>query len=482
MKNWQKIISIILIFISIAAVKTSKKNHCLLLVKQISGNLTPKSVVHSGNGLFFTQNMMYKHSVCVYNRDFNLIKTIKDKVNLSDFGLNNYTGEYQGSPVEAAFTPDGQYAYISNYEMYGKGFDAPGFDKCKQNEQYDNSFLYKINTKTLNIDKIISTGSVPKFVATTPNNKYVLVSNWCSSDVSIISIENDTEIKRIPVGAYPRGIVVDSVSSTAYIALMGATKIAKIDLNNFTVSYITSIGNSPRHLCIHYPFLYATLNGEGKVAKINLINNKLIKKINTGKAPRSMCISNDGNTLYVVNYLSNTISKINTAEMKVLDEVKTNEHPIGITFDELTANVWVACYSGSIMVFNDTNFTINPEPNLAADTSLPLLSLPKVNSTNNTIKNISPSVNLGLQNLKNINNNVVKNESYFIIVASLDNVFKAKKEAKTWYKKGGDEVQILAAPTGKYRVSFDCLDNETDANKRLALVKHLKPDAWVLKY
>jgi YVTN family beta-propeller protein len=64
-----------------------------------------------------------------------------------------------------------------------------------------------------------------------------------------------------------------------------------------------------------------------------------------------MAISSDGGSLYVVNYESNTVSKLRASDMSLLQVVKTNEAPIGITYDRPSRRVWVACYSGSIMVF-----------------------------------------------------------------------------------------------------------------------------------
>ncbi len=59
----------------------------LTLVDTIANdNLQPKSVVHSGTGLFFAQNMMYRHNISVFDRQSNLITTIDDKVDLKDFG------------------------------------------------------------------------------------------------------------------------------------------------------------------------------------------------------------------------------------------------------------------------------------------------------------------------------------------------------------------------------------------------------------
>ncbi|MEG4532335.1 peptidoglycan-binding protein [Microcoleus sp. D2_18a_D3] len=327
----------------------------MTLKKTIYGNISPKSIVYSGAGLFFAQNMMYRHTITVYDRNFNLVKTIPDTVNLSKFGFSKFKGNYKGSPVEAAFSTDGKYAYVSNYKMYGSGFSNPGTDRCSPAAKHDQSFLYRINTKTLKIEKVIPVGAVPKFNAVSPDNRFALASNWCSWDLSVVDINKNIEIERVKLGAYPRGIVVTPDSKNAYVAIMGSSNIAKVNLIDFSVEWLRNIGNAPRHLTIdpNGKYLYATLNGEGNVAKIDLKTGKVVDKVSTGKAPRSMTISDQGKLLYVVNYFSNSVSKVRTSDMKVLQTVKVNSSPIGITYDPETNQVWVACYSGSIMVFQD---------------------------------------------------------------------------------------------------------------------------------
>lgn len=324
------------------------------LQKTIYGNIAPKSIVHSGRGLFFAQNMMYSHSITVYDRDFNLVKTIADSVDLQKFGYPQYAGIYRGSPVEASFSHGGKYAWVSNYQMYGAGFDHPGSDKCTPTQGTDDSFLYRINTETFAIDQVIRVGSVPKFVATTPDNRYVLVTNWCTDDLSIVDVQQGREIQRVELGRYPRGIVVDPQSRMAYVAIMGSQNIAQVSLDNFQVSWIENVGRSPRHLNLDPSgrYLYTSLNGESKVAKIDLETGRVLTKTATGNAPRSMILSDDGDFLYVVNYHSNTMTKVRTATMDVVKTVDVNDKPIGITYDPEKRQVWVSCYSGSIMVFS----------------------------------------------------------------------------------------------------------------------------------
>ena len=319
-------------------------------------NLQPKSIVHSGTGLFFAQNMMYRHNISVFDRQSNLVATINDKVDLASFGINipDKGSVVRGSPVEAAFSPDAKYAYVSNYAMYGNGWDPSAVDTC-QGKDRDQSFVYRVDTSTFAIDNVIEVGAVPKYVAVSPDNKYVVVSNFCSLDVSIIDVSTNKEVQRIDVGLHPRGIAITNDSSTAYVTVMGGGIIAAINLNDFTIRNIKSAGFTPRHIVLSpdNSVLYITNNKAGQVRAINPLTDTLIKSVATGTEPRTMVMSDDGFSLYVVNYKSDTMVKVRTSDMQVVQTLKTGHHPVGITYDAQMRRVWVANYSGSLSVFED---------------------------------------------------------------------------------------------------------------------------------
>lgn len=329
----------------------------MALLDTIRGEISPKSVEASGDGLFIAQNMMYRHSVTVYNRSRELVATVPDQVDLGALGGPPGAGLARGAPVEAAFAPGGRYAYVSNYSMYGPGFGAEGTDTCSPSSPIEGSFLYRLDTASLRFDRVAEVGQVPKYVAATPDGSTVLVSNWCSYDLSVVDTSEFRELRRVELGAYPRGIVVTPDSSTAYVAVMGSTRIAVVDLASFAVSWITGVGSGPRHLVLSPDgrLLYATLNGDGRVVKIDTATRRVVGRISTGAAPRSMTIAEDGGALYVVNNASNTVAKVRTDDMTVVQTVDTAAQPIGIAYDvhDRVARVWVACYSGSIMVFDD---------------------------------------------------------------------------------------------------------------------------------
>jgi YVTN family beta-propeller protein len=327
----------------------------LAMIKRITGDISPKSVVASGFGVTFAQNMIYSHTVTAYGPDGTLLATIPDAVDLAAFGITGYpAGTVKGGPVEVAFTPDGTKAYVSNYEMYGPGFANPGDDICSPAAGHDNSFVYRIDTKTLAIDQVIEVGPVPKYVAVSPDGRWVLVSNWCGYDLSVIDAAAGREVQRLPIGAYPRGIAVSPDSTVAYVAAMGGNVVRTVDLTTFAVGTLTGL-NNPRHLVVSPmgDVLYVTLNASGAVAAVDTATGNVLAQVHTGAAARSMAISADGQSLYVVNYDSSSMSKVATADLSVVQEVATDPNPIGITYDPVTGVVWVACYGGSIQLFQD---------------------------------------------------------------------------------------------------------------------------------
>ena len=327
----------------------------LVREQEITGDISPKSVVASGTGLVFAQNMMYKHTVTVYGTDGTLMKTIPDEVDLAAYGIPDHPGTVKGAPVEAAFAPDKKHAYVSNYSMYGAGFGPEGQDNCTASSAIDPSFVYRINVKSLAVDAVIPVGEVPKALTVSPDGTKLLVSNWCSYDVSVIDTHTNAELARVPLGAYPRGVVVDPASTTAYVAVMGANEVATIDLSTFAVGWIGGVGSAPRHIVMDPTgnFVYVTTNGDGHVVKVDAHTGEVVARIATGVEPRTMDIAADGQSLYVVNYTSNTVTKLATDDLRVLQTVDTPSHPIGIAYEPGTSTVWVACYSGEILVYRD---------------------------------------------------------------------------------------------------------------------------------
>lgn len=329
----------------------------LVRTMRLTGDLAPKSVVASPAGVVVAQNMMYRHSVSAFGADGALLATVDDSVDLAKFGITGHPGTSKGAPVEAAFTADGRHAWVSNYSMYGAGYGPEGLDSCRAGDGTSSSTVYRIDTTTFEIDRVVEVGAVPKFVAVTPDDKTVLVTNWCSWDLSVIDVAENREVARIPLGGtYPRGVVVAPDNRTAYVALMGSDRVVAVDLRTKAVTPFAATGDGPRHLVLSpdAKHLYVTNNGSGTVAKLERSTGRLLATTRVGDQPRSLTISSDGSAVYSVNYESSTVSKLRTSDLTVVGEVPTDYHPIGITYEPTRKAVWVACYGGSILVFDDS--------------------------------------------------------------------------------------------------------------------------------
>jgi YVTN family beta-propeller protein len=317
-------------------------------------DLQPKSIVASGNGLFFAQNMMYRHNVAIYDRSGAKVATIPDQVDLGAFGISG-GAVAQGSPVEAAFTPDGRYVYVSNYKMFGDGYNPVADDDCGRGS-WDDSFVYKIDTTSFEIVSVVETGAVPKFLAVSPDGSRLVVSNWCGFDASIIDTATDTELGRIDVGRHPRGVAIRSDSRYAYVTVMGEARIDVIDLRSLNVvNTVPDPGTTPRHILLSADdrYLYVSNHKMNSVRKIDLEAGRVVGIASTGVETRTMALSDDGESLYVVNYQDGTVSKVRTSDMEILQTISSGVHPVGITYDADTRQVWVANYAGTLRVFLD---------------------------------------------------------------------------------------------------------------------------------
>ena len=229
-------------------------------------DLQPKSIVSSENGLFFAQNMMYRHNVAVYDRSGNKVAVIPDEVDLSAFGIPG-GGVVQGSPVEAAITPDGKYVYVSNYKMFGAGYSAVADDECDRGN-WEDSYVYKIDVATFEIVAVVPTGAVPKFLAVSPDGSTLVVSNWCGFDVSFIDTATNTEVGRTPVGVDPTALA--AIGNDVYVSSAGDDTVDHIDAATGEVDETFDTGAAPGGLPVTETDLWVANTEDDTVSRISL--------------------------------------------------------------------------------------------------------------------------------------------------------------------------------------------------------------------
>ena len=123
--TWATTLALLISTISGASADSVSAEQKMTLIKTISGDISPKSVRASTTGFVSAHNMMYRHSVTIYDaKNLDLVATVPDRVRLSDLGFSGYTGTHQGAPVEGAYSPDGSYLYVTTTRCMGKVLTA----------------------------------------------------------------------------------------------------------------------------------------------------------------------------------------------------------------------------------------------------------------------------------------------------------------------------------------------------------------------
>lgn len=318
--------------------------------------ISPKSIVSNGEGLAIANNMMYQHTVTIYDTESQeLVQELPDTISPEEFGVEGYPETVSGAPVEAVWTDDGEYAYVSQYHLDGMGADA--YDDCRNGDAVAPSAVFRYSAEAQEWDQFIEVGRVPKFVELTPDESRLLVTNWCDFDLSVIDTETGEEEMRVPLSSQPRGIAAMPDNETVYVTAMYANELWEVDLESGEAEVIYSAAEFPRHLVLSpdSDVLYVTFAHSDLLVAFDTETNEVIDSTSTGREPRTMAISADGTALYVVNYFENTVSKFDAETLEEIDRQATDPQPIGVTYDQPSGSVWVASYAGSLNIYDDVS-------------------------------------------------------------------------------------------------------------------------------
>jgi YVTN family beta-propeller protein len=79
----------------------------------------------------------------------------------------------------------------------------------------------------------------------TPDGKFALVSDLEAGDLVVLDTAARKEIKRLPLGRMPEGILIPPDGSRAFVAVNGDNHVAVIDLKTWQVSNKISTGTGP---------------------------------------------------------------------------------------------------------------------------------------------------------------------------------------------------------------------------------------------
>jgi DNA-binding beta-propeller fold protein YncE len=256
-------------------------------------------------------------------------------------------------PDAVTVTPNGKTALVANY---GDGTVTP------------------INLLSGKVLPAIQAGSGPAGVAVTPNGKMAYVTDAGSAPIGTtitpIDLVTDKPLSPITVGAGPQGIVISPDGSTAWVSLAGAvvqgqsgavgSAVVSVNLATKAVSAPISVGNAPLALALSNggQTLWVANSYSGSVTPITTGTRVAGTPIAVNGAPDALVVSPDGQTVYVADETSsvakgNNVTPISTSSLAASAPIAVAKAPTGLAVTPDGSTLWVVCSgAGSLEPIN----------------------------------------------------------------------------------------------------------------------------------
>jgi len=277
-----------------------------------------------------------------------------------DYDADTAIESYQEKPVEACFSHNDKILWVS---LHNAGGIIPimvdsfrDYPKTTDSTNKHITVFYSGSSQKDSFDvPLIRTGKTPKIISRTADDKYLLVSNWHSYNVSVLQLKPDeypyaTLISTIPVASIPRGIAVDDKNAKSYIAIMGGATITVLNNLTWQKQDDLPVGSNPRHLVIDGKGrLFVSYNRLAKIACLSGKTGKTIFTASTAKQPRTIALSKNKQFLFVTCYSGNAVEiyKINRNGFKKLYSIECKGKPVGVDIyeDDHNLEAWVCNYT-----------------------------------------------------------------------------------------------------------------------------------------
>ena len=168
----------------------------LLESKKLKAGIGAKSVLFGHKDEYLYSMNLEEMSISEFNRaEKKISRTLRfhpTKAKGYDYKEKKWYTSFAEKPVEACFTHNGKYLWISLHNAGGVALWNMEKDTIANGKNYlQATLLNHENNKRKNISlRFFETGKTPKFIAVTPDERYLFVSNWHDNNISVIDISN----------------------------------------------------------------------------------------------------------------------------------------------------------------------------------------------------------------------------------------------------------------------------------------------------
>jgi YVTN family beta-propeller protein len=227
-----------------------------------------------------------------------------------------------------------------------------------------------IDTKTLQLVKVIPTDIAPEHLAFSPDSRWYYQGNPDGDSISVIDMQSLSKIKTIPGFAEPLNVTFLPDGSKAYVGNYGAHWVGVVDVRRHELIKKIQIAEVPgvakldpdkylgeiHGINIAMPsydgkYLYAADGTLGIVGVIDPREDKVVAHIRVGKDPWRIYMSHDGRYAITPNNGDETISIIDLKTNKVAATLEAGPNMTGVNFAAGKAFV-ISSTSGFVYVYD----------------------------------------------------------------------------------------------------------------------------------
>lgn len=211
------------------------------------------------------------------------------------------SGNVVGAPIAVGERPDailagasGEYVYVAN----------------------GNSGTVSAIATADNSVTDVGVGNAPSALAISSDGAKIYVANFIDGNITVIDTATNTVVgEPIAVGGNPSSLALSADGQTLYVTDYGHGLLSRInlaDMDTYTVAVAPNL--SAVVLSADNTRLYAASGAGNTVSVVDTATGKVINDISVGATPTSVALSPDGSQLYIANSNSGTVSVISIVE------------------------------------------------------------------------------------------------------------------------------------------------------------------------
>lgn len=220
------------------------------------------------------------------------------------------------------------------------------------------------NALTLDSLAMIRTGQKPHEIVASPDGRYAYVSNYKGRDnsVTIIDIAKRKNIGEIPLTPYSHahGLDISSDGSRLYVTVESRRCAVEIDLASREVTRAFKTLEQVSHMCSLAPddqtFVISNSRA-GNVSVFDLATGEMVRYIVSGRGVEGSDFTPDGRFLWTANGDANTVAVLDLETGRRIKVMERPGFPLRIRITPDGKEAWVTCATYSkVAVFDTESF------------------------------------------------------------------------------------------------------------------------------